>query len=326
MSGAPILIVRGSPVNPHYYDVVLEWLKKHYRDLGIHFDIAQLPCHLPEHNPYRLVVFWLQDPLSQMDSVECAYAYSLAQECRGRGVRTVNAVDKHLNLGKVQTAILLAGAGIRCPRARTIHSKEEIEAAVEAYGYPMLLRENFWHQGKFLLLTKEDDLEDVSLPDWINPIAAEFIDVSSGDGLYRKFRSVVIGDQVISHHLQISEGWKTHGAGRISNLMSREEELEFLTKPDPFATELQVASKALSLDFLAFDYGIDSSGEIVVWEANQFPHLHFSKYALVYRNFAMDRTIAAMFRFYLRAAGLKVPERLSREASYDNDSEPLSTI
>ncbi|HQU19495.1 MAG TPA: hypothetical protein PLA92_10650 [Fimbriimonadaceae bacterium] len=57
---------------------------------------------------------------------------------------------------------------------------------------------------------------------------------------------------------------------------------------------------------------------MVVCEANLYPHIHFSKNDLVYRNFAMERTIAGMVRYYLEQAGIPAPARLIHQASYDD--------
>jgi hypothetical protein len=149
------------------------------------------------------------------------------------------------------------------------------------------------------------------------PVAVEIVDVRDPrDGLFRKYRYVAAGDIGVSHHVQISEGWITRGDNRVVTSATREEELAYIAGPDSNHAALQRARRALGLDLVALDYGKMSDGRMVIWEANPFPHIHFSTRGLTYRNAAMHRTMLAIFRLYLHAAGLPVPEQIDTGLDY----------
>jgi hypothetical protein len=58
---------------------------------------------------------------------------------------------------------------------------------------------------------------------------------------------------------------------------------------------------------VAFDYGYAPDGRMIVWEANPFPTIVFGTRRLVYRNPAIHRTLLAIVRMYLVAAGMPIP-------------------
>lgn len=314
---ARILIARVPPVNPHPYDVVLDWLRRHHPQLGRFFDLCGLAFTIPEDSNYKVHTAWLQDPVDRLNPPAYAAELDLVRQCRERGIKVINPIDKHNNLSKIEADKRLAAAGIRTPKITKVETVEHLKDHLCSVAPPVVLRENRYHQGEFYLIENMEQAKAAPLELYDEPVLSEFLSVRSDDGLYRKFRCVVVGDQVISHHLQISDGWITHGKKRISNLQTREDELTYLNAPDPHEDVMCRACKALDLEYLAVDYGIAPDGEVVVWEANQYPHLHFSTKNLMYRNFAMDRTIAAIVLQYLQEAEIDPPKKLVQQASYD---------
>jgi hypothetical protein len=145
------------------------------------------------------------------------------------------------------------------------------------------------------------------------PVAIELIDLPDAhDGLYRKYRYVVAGDFGVPHHLQVSADWITRGGNRVVNETTRAQELAYIEEPCPHHDALQRARKALALDFVAFDYSLDANGMPVIWEANPYPFLHFSRKELKYRNEAMHRTMAILVAFYFERAGLPLAPKLAQ--------------
>jgi hypothetical protein len=61
---------------------------------------------------------------------------------------------------------------------------------------------------------------------------------------------------------------------------------------------------------VAFDYGFDRRGELIIWEANPYPLFHIPKGRLSYLAPAMHRTLAAVVHLYLDRAGMAIPQRL----------------
>jgi hypothetical protein len=169
---------------------------------------------------------------------------------------------------------------------------------------------------ELIRLDTMEDVRNAPVENYVRPALSEFIDVRSPDGLYRKYRSIVVGDSTIAQHLQISESPVTRGAARLKTLETREEEIEFISKPDPHADLMQAVRRALDVDFGGIDYGFDQSGQLVIWEMNLYAHLPWSKYELTYRNFAVERCYAAMVRHYLQLAGEPIPDKLERQTAY----------
>ncbi|MBC8065866.1 MAG: hypothetical protein H7Y17_13620 [Chlorobia bacterium] len=312
-----ILIGRAPPINPHPYDVVAQWIQEKYPDIAPRFHLCTFPFRLRESAPYKLFVQWVQDPIDVVNPMTFLQAMELQYDCNSQEIPIVNGVDRHRNTAKIQAHQRLSGAGIRTPRIHTFRNPKEFMQALPNLTYPLILREDVSHGKQFCLLNNEDDLRQAPFGNFYRPVLSEFIDVQSDDGRYRKYRSVVAGGRVISHHVQVSDSWETRGKQRIKDAATREEEIAYISNPDPFAKEMLEVAKALELEFAGIDYAIDRKGDLVVWEANQYPHLHFSTKDLIYRNFAMERTIAAMVLSYLELAGVEPPEKLVHQAGYD---------
>lgn len=311
-----ILIGRAKPVNPHPYDVVAGWIQEKFPEIAPHFHLCTLPFRLKESSPYNLFVHWLQDPIDVTDPFTFLQAMELQFDCDSQGIPVINRVDQHKNTAKIEAARRLTKAGLRTPRIFSFKTPQEFMRALPTLPYPLILRDDVGHAGQFVLCRNEDELRAAPFETYYRPVLSEYIDVRGDDGRFRKYRCVVAGHHVISHHVQISQTWETRGNNRIKDAETREQEIAYISQPDPFADEMREIARALELDFLGIDYGIDQDGELVVWEANQYPHLHFSKVDLIYRNFAMERTIAAMVLFYLEKAGIEAPEKLIDLASF----------
>lgn len=318
MNQERILIARERTLPTHPYDVVTSWIQEKCPDFAHRFHLASLPFLPPESSPYRLLVNWFQDPLDVVNPFTFLQALELEQACRSQQIPVVNAMSNHQNTGKIRAYSRLSKAGIYTPRIFHFKSPQEFMRALPTLPYPLILRDDIGHAGSFVLCQNEDQLREAPFHTFHRPILSEYVDVQSADRRYRKYRCIVVGNRVISHHLQTSETWETRGNQRIKDAQTREEEIAYILNPDPFEEIMLKVSQALELEFLGIDYGIDSDGDVVIWEANQFPHLHFSKVDLVYRNFAMDRTIAAMVQYYLERAGVEPPQKLKALSSYES--------
>lgn len=311
-----ILISRERTGDSHAYDVVAEWIKSKFPEIAHHFHLCYLPFLPRESAPYNLLVNWLQDPLEVTNPITFLQAMELQFACEGKQIPIINRADRHKNTGKLDAYQRLSKAGIYTPRIFSFKTPQEFMRALPTLPFPLILRDDVGHAGEFFFCQDEDELRRVPFEGFFRPVLSEFLDVQSPDGRFRKYRCVVAGDRVISHHVQISDNWETRGNHRIKDASTREEEIAYISLPDPQEEIMLNVSKALDLEFLGIDYGIDADGDVVIWEANQYPHLHFSKVDLIYRNFAMDRTIAAMVLMYLERANIKAPDKLIELAGY----------
>jgi hypothetical protein len=312
------LIVRRRGGDP-FYDLVLEWVGEHYPDHLRLFDVRDLPYFDPTLKGVVLHVPWLQDPVQAWSRKTYLAASCLALLCDLRGIPIINRVDRLTNTAKSTGARLMSSAGLRTPRIARIENAEEFRETLLGVPLPLFVRDDWGHQGPMLRADTRAEAAALPIEQFPRPVAIELIDLPDRqDGLYRKYRYVAAGKNGVTHHLQVSPGWITRGKDRVMNDLTRQQELDYVAKQDPNHAALQRARELLGLEFLAFDYSYDYDGRVVVWEANPYPYLHFSPPggSLAFRDHAMHRTVAAMFKMYLEYGGVPVPESLAARVAY----------
>jgi len=160
--------------------------------------------------------------------------------------------------------------GLRAPR--TVEMSKE-RAAAAPFAFPVLLRSPGFHTGEFFeRVERREDLPAAlgALPgDRI--LAIEYLDTRSADGLFRKYRVLVVGDRLYPIHLARSQHWKVHYFS--GERTEDREELAFLADMQAALGERGVAvlervRRMLGLDYGGIDFTIDADGTIVLFEAN----------------------------------------------------------
>jgi hypothetical protein len=307
-TGKRFLIVRHAGKDPDFYDVILGWMEEHFPEIRGLFELRLLPCWVFDWSPYALHVPWLQDPVEAWSPRAYRRACRLAAACDERGIPVVNRVERLSNATKFETATRLSHAGIRTPAMRVIDDHREFRETRAGLALPLFVREDAGHGGPMLRVDSEDDLRALPLERFRRPIAVELIDVRSPeDGLYRKFRYVVAGRVGVPHHMQVTRNWITRGTIRVHDATTRAQEEAYFNEPNPHHELFQRARAALGLDFVAFDYGFDRRGELIIWEACPYPFFHMPTGRLSYLVPAMQRSVAAVVHLYLERAGMAVP-------------------
>jgi hypothetical protein len=312
------LVVRRFQLRTHFYEVVLRWISDNFPAYRPLFRIHHLPCRVPRSRSIVLHIPWLQDPVQRWSEMRYRQANRLAAECDALGIPVVNRVDRLINASKSVGARLMTDVGIRTPRTVPITDVEEFRETYLGVGLPLFVRDDWRHGSEMIRADTRDEVHRIPLERFSRPVAVELIDLPGRDDrLYRKYRYVAAGDIGVSHHLQMSRDWITRGDNRETSLVAREEELAYIAKPDPNHATLQRARDRLGLDFLAFDYSYDYSGQMVVWETNPYPYIRFSTKSLTYRNEALHRTVAAMLALYLTSGRLPVADALRDRFIYE---------
>jgi len=285
---------------------LLDWLSEEFPEVRRRFELRLFPTRIPDWTPYRLHLPWLQDPVQRWSPRVYRMAMDVAAQCESHGIPTVNPVARMTNAGKAEGARRMATTGVRTARTVPIRDRDHLLTL----DTPIIVREDWIHGGPYDLVRAPEELGKVRLARYARPVAVEFIDAQCEDGIFRKYRAAVAGDDVVPVHIHATHHWRTKGDGNIKSEALREEGEAYTTHPDPNAPALIKAREALELDFAAFDYGYDRDGRVVVWEANVLPALHVSFSYRAYRKPAVHRTFAALTRLYLRRAGFPVPEKL----------------
>lgn len=306
------LVVRHSRGYPEFYDVILDWVAANLPEIRKLFELHLLPLRIRDWSPYILHVPWLQDPVQQWSKRAYSQARRLDEKCREHQIPVINPVDRLTNAVKSTGAGLIASTGIRTPRIVHIENIQEFRNTLLGMKLPLLIREDWGHGEAVYYAESQAEIRDVPIERLKRPIAVEFIDTRNrSDGLYRKYRYVAAGEEGIALSIHVQNDWLVRGKDCVFSDAIRNEELDFINSRDPNHEQLQRAREALDLDFVAFDYSYDTSGELVVWEANPYPYLHFPGGQRRHRKPAVERTLAAIIKLYLVKAGLPVPPKIN---------------
>jgi len=308
---APFLVVHHKSKYRGFYDVMLEWVSLNLPAARNFFELRALPWSLPKGHRHAVMIPWLQDPVEQWCQRTYGQVMNLTAECDLQNVPVVNRPERLARAGKCSGADLMGKSGLRTPRVVRIDDLDKLDAL--GFSFPLFIREDCGHGGEMIRADTPAQARAIPLRRFKKPVAIEIIDLPGPhDGFYRKYRYVTAGDFGVPHHLQVSTQWITRGENRVVNEITRAQELAYIEAPCPHHDAFQRARQALGLDFVAFDYSLDREERPVVWEANPYPYLHFSRKELTYRNDAMHRTMAIVVAHYFQRANLPQPPKLAQ--------------
>lgn len=153
---------------------------------------------------------------------------------------------------------------------------------VAGYDFPIILRPVGSHGGHGL--AKIDQAADI-IPYMAEVVEEQyflsrFVDYSSADGLFRKFRIVLIGGVPYACHMAISSDWMIHyvNAGMYEDDKKRAEEAAFFTHFDDFARRHKDALNAIyqrtQLDYIGIDCAQTQDGQLMVFEIDPAMVVH----------------------------------------------------
>jgi glutathione synthase/RimK-type ligase-like ATP-grasp enzyme len=243
------------------------------------FDLAQ---PLP---PHRMVVNAIADADLCRGSLQSAMAIVARTEAP-----VINAPSAVLVTGRADNAARLSNIpGVIAPA--TINISKETLAGPDAYGaiaelgfsYPFLLRSPGFHLGRYFnLVADERDLADAiaTLPGKTLSLI-RYLDARAADGKSRKYRVMMIDGKLYPAHLAVSHHWKIHyfSADMADNAEHRAEDEAFLK--DMAAVlgtramhALERICDRLSLDYAGIDFGLDTQGNVLFFEANASMTIH----------------------------------------------------
>jgi hypothetical protein len=144
-------------------------------------------------------------------------------------------------------------------------------------GWPMLLRAPGFHSGQhFIRVERPEEIGQAlaQLPG-DELLAIQTLPAQSADGLFRKYRMMIVDGELYPMHAAISSDWMVHffSAGMTQHPERRAEDAAFLAAPEsvlgtPALRALRAMSTRLELDYGGIDFGLDDRGRILVFEAN----------------------------------------------------------
>jgi len=169
--------------------------------------------------------------------------------------------------------------GVRAPHCTLYKAASGMGTLVEhvqaeGHRYPVLLRPVGSH-GSTGLVRAGDDADVAAAARAIGTCTVtDFVDFRSEDGLWRKYRMVYAGGELLRRHLLIDQQWNVVGDSRYF-MFERglfDEEREWLDRPveetEPIEARVLEQFEATELDFGAIDYAVLPDGELVIFELN----------------------------------------------------------
>ncbi|MGA3037620.1 MAG: tetratricopeptide repeat protein [Vulcanimicrobiaceae bacterium] len=193
---------------------------------------------------------------------------------RAEVVRLTSRADNAQRLASLDDVVTPRAYSI--PRARLVASGAEIVREL-GLAYPILLRSPGFHTGEFFVrVGAESDLAAAvaELPGR-DLLLIEFLDVRNADAKVRKYRVVIVDGKLYPLHAAVSQQWKVHyfTADMAENAAHRDEDAAFLADFGNVIGErpvraLEGVREVLGLDYGGIDFGIDSEGRVVIFEAN----------------------------------------------------------
>ena len=294
-SESKFLVVHHGRIHPsvYAYQIFLNWIEINFPDIRPYFELHQLPCRISDWSKYKLHLPWLQDPVQQWSLKAYKQACKISSQCDELNIPTINRVENLINASKSNGARLIGSVGIRTPKIVKIIDINTFKRDLGGLELPLIIRNDWVHGGKEIhLIETMKQLNNTSLNKITRPIAIEFINTRSKDGLYRKYRYTLAGEKGFPQSIHMRKHWEVRGKNTEFSDALVNEEKKYLHNFDPNHDQLLAACKALKLDFVAFDYSYDPEGKLVVWEANPYPFLHVpgtKKIRRAYRRPAVNR-------------------------------------
>jgi glutathione synthase/RimK-type ligase-like ATP-grasp enzyme len=177
-------------------------------------------------------------------------------------------------------ALLEGAAGIAMPVTARI---ERRKLAVWEGGFPAIVRPVGSQKGHGLVKLDRSD----AIPRYLAErpenefYISRFIDYSGADGLFRKYRVVLIDDRPYVCHMAISDRWMVHykSSGMLTSSEKRSEEEEFFKSfDDGFASRHREAllhiAKRLELEYVGIDCAETREGELLIFEVDSAMTVH----------------------------------------------------
>jgi hypothetical protein len=141
--------------------------------------------------------------------------------------------------------------------------------------FPVFIRNEHDHTGPRTRLLNDQNEVDAAILRLIvrrrplqRLLMVEYHETGDAEGFYRKYGAFVVGDRVLSRHLNVRKHWIVKGAGMEAPEI-RAEELEYV-KANPHMEEITRICKLGGIEFGRIDYSMVGEA-VVTWEINTNP-------------------------------------------------------
>jgi tetratricopeptide (TPR) repeat protein len=225
------------------------------------------------------------------DADLCQASLAAAAEILKRtSAPVINSPKAVLATGRAANAARLAGlSGVVAPKIallpRHVLTAAEVSSLLTEHGFdfPLVLRSPGFHTGKYFVRISSPDELTAALPSLPGEelMVIQYLDARGSDGKFRKYRVMMIDGQFFPLHAAISNDWKVHyfSADMTENAAHRAEDEAFLNDMDAILGQraldgLRRICKVLNLEYAGVDFGLNASGEVLLFEANATMVVH----------------------------------------------------
>ncbi|MES2071727.1 MAG: RimK family alpha-L-glutamate ligase [Pseudomonadota bacterium] len=217
----------------------------------------------------------------------------LAQETRDWPRPVLNRAEHSLNLSRDKVADLLGNAGGICMPVTTRVDRQTLErvateqiaplSLLDDGDFPIIVRPVGSHAGHGLmkLLTASDVRAYLDNMQEELFFISRFVDYRNADGLFRKYRIVLVEGKPFLCHMAVSEHWMIHylNAGMAESQAKRDEEAQAMAGFDAGFAErhkdafAQIYQK-FGLDYVGIDCAETADGKFLVFEVDTSMIVH----------------------------------------------------
>lgn len=161
------------------------------------------------------------------------------------------------------------------------YSLESLKTA--SFEYPIIIRQIDSHAGHNLeKIESKNGLKNyLAQQSYSEFFVAKFIDYRNADGLFRKYRVMLIAGQPFLAHLAISQNWMIHylNAGMAEDALKRAEESQVMASfHETFAKKHTVAFQKIyqqtGLDYVGLDCSETPDGKLLIFEIDSCMIVH----------------------------------------------------
>jgi hypothetical protein len=276
---------------------------------------APPPEALPEHDVAIVIAPHVDGgnaPLAEIERLAAAWPRKVLNA--PANIRVLDRARLHRALASVQG--LDIPVTIRIPRAELAEMNEaDAQLRLGDGGFPLIVRPTGSHAGRGLAKLEcaahiGAYLQDRSEADFF---ISRFVDYSSADGLFRKYRIVCIDGAPYACHMAISDAWDIWylNAEMGADTSKKNEEARFMATFDhDFAARHGDAfaemGRRIGLDYFLIDCAETKSGDLLLFEADNTAIAHNMDPADIfpYKPPQMRKVFAAFVTMLYRHADL----------------------
>lgn len=232
------------------------------------------PAMLPKHDLVIVAIAEASDSTTLLERI--------AQAAPRLRAPLLNRPERIARLARDSVSAMLQGLpGVEIPPTMPVARTALGHGA--PFAYPLIIRPLDSHAGQGL--EKIDD--EAGLRRYLDQhgeaafYLSPFIDYRNADGLYRKYRVVIVDGRAYAGHMALSEHWMIHylNAHMSDSAVKRAEEAAFMAHFDTgfdvrHADALKAIANAAGLDYLVIDCAESPSGKLLVFEIDSAAVIH----------------------------------------------------